>query len=111
MARNERSVEDLIAELEGPAPSAGRPPRGQPPGGRARRSPAVSLTFAGRFLLAAVLLALGFGGGWLAAGLRLPAHGAAAAKPGKETRQELLAAGWQESDQGVFSSMAAAWPT
>jgi hypothetical protein len=59
--------------------------------------------FGGQLLLAAVLMALGFGAGWTAAGLRPPAFGAAAAKPGRETRQDLLAAGWQEADQGVFT--------
>jgi hypothetical protein len=103
MARNERTVEDLIAELEGPAPSGGGSLQGKPPCGQARLPAAAPPGFGGRWLLAVALLALGFGAGWTAAGLRPPAHGAAATKPGKETRQDLLAAGWQESDQGVFT--------
>jgi hypothetical protein len=53
--------------------------------------------------LAVALLALGFVAGWTAAGLRPLVYGTAASKPGVETRQDLLAAGWQESDQGVFT--------
>lgn len=48
-------------------------------------------------------MAPGFVAGWNAASLRPPATGAAATKPGKETRQDLLTVGWQESDQGVFT--------
>ena len=103
MARNEKTVDDLIAELDRPARSAGGPPQGKPPGGQARLSAGASSGLGGRWLLAVALLALGFGGGWTAAGLRPLADGAAATKPGKETRQDLLAAGWQESDQGVFT--------
>jgi hypothetical protein len=87
MTRNKRTVDNLIAELEGKTSAQGRSPRGKPPGG----------------LLAVVLLAIGFCAGWSAAGLRSPLSGAAAAKPGRETRQVLLAAGWQEADQGVFT--------
>ena len=103
MTSNKRTVEDLIAELEGPAPSGGGPAKGKPPGGKPRLSAAASPGFGGRWLLAFALLPLGFSAGWTAAGLRPPAQGAAATKPGKETRQDLLAAGWQESDQGVFT--------
>ncbi len=103
MTRNEKTVEDLIAELEGPAPASGVPSRGKPPGGQASRPRASSPGLGGRWLPAVALLALGFAAGWTAAGFRPAAHGSAAAKPGKETRQELLAAGWQESDQGVFT--------
>jgi len=103
MTRNKRTVEDLIAEMEGSAPPAGGPPQSKPPGGQARLPVAASPGFRGRWLLAVALLALGFGAGWTAAGVRSQAHGAAASKPGKETRQNLLAAGWQESDQGVFT--------
>jgi hypothetical protein len=103
MTRNEKTVEDLIAELEGPGRSAGEPPQGKPPSGHSRRPPGASSGLGGRWLLAVALLALGFVGGWTAAGLRPLAHGASSTKPGKETRQDLLAAGWQESDQGVFT--------
>jgi hypothetical protein len=103
MARNEKTVDDLIAELDRPARSAGGPPQGKPPGGQARLPAGASSRLGGRWLLAVALLALGFGGGWTAAGLRPLADGAAATKSGKETRQDLLAAGWQESDQGVFT--------
>ncbi len=88
MTRDERTVDDLIAELEGPD-------------GKPRLPAPASSGFGPRLLLAVGLLALGFGAGWTAAGLRPPQ--AAAAKPGKETRQDLLAAGWQETDQGVFT--------
>jgi hypothetical protein len=103
MTRNERTVDDLIDELEGKAPAPGGPPQGKPPGGQARHRAPASPGFAGRLLLAVGLMALGFGAGWTAAGLRPPASGAAAAKPSRETRQDLLAAGWQETDQGVFT--------
>lgn len=103
MTRNKRTVEDLIAEMEGPAPAVGRPPQSKPAGDRARLPAGASFGFQGRWLLTVALLALGFGAGWTAAGLRTPADGAAETKPGKETRQDLLAAGWQESDQGVFT--------
>jgi hypothetical protein len=103
MTRNKRTVEDLIAEMEGPAPAAGGPPQSKPPGGQARLPAGASPGFRCRWLLAVALLAFGFGAGWTAAVLRPPADGAAATKPGKETRQDLLAAGWQESDQGVFT--------
>ncbi len=103
MTRDERTVDDLIAELEGPAPSPGGPPPGKPPGGQARPPASAPAGFGPRLLLAVGLLALGFGAGWTAAGLRPTAAGAAAAKPGKETRQDLLAAGWRETDQGVFT--------
>jgi len=103
MTRNKRTVEDLIAEMEGPAPAVGRPPQSKPAGGRARLPAGASFGFRARWLLTVALLALGFGAGWTAAGLRPPADGAAETKPAKETRQDLLAAGWQESDQGVFT--------
>ncbi len=103
MERNEKTVEDLISELEGPARSAGGPPLGKHPAGQSSLPSVTSPGLGSRLLLAVALLALGFGAGWTAAGLRPPALGAAAKKPGKETRQDLLAAGWQESDQGVFT--------
>jgi hypothetical protein len=103
MTRNERTVDDLIAELEGPPPAAGKPPKGKGPGGQARHGAPASPGFGPRLLLAIALVGLGFGAGWAAAGLRAPASGSAATKPGQETRQDLLAAGWQETDQGVFT--------
>lgn len=103
MTRNKRTVDDLIADLEGKAPTPGGPPQGKPPGMPSRLPAPASPGFGGQLILAAVLMALGFGAGWTAAGLRPPAFGAAAAKPGRETRQDLLAAGWQEADQGVFT--------
>jgi len=104
MTKTERTVEDLIAELEGAAPPAGGPPQGKTPGKQVSRLPAgASPGLGGRWLLPVALLALGFGAGWTTAILRPPAHVAVATKPGKETRQNLLAAGWQESDQGVFT--------
>jgi hypothetical protein len=103
MTRNQKTVEDLIAELEGLESVAGGPPQGNSPGGEARHPAAASPGFRARWLVAVAFLALGFGAGWSAAVLRPPADGAAATQPGKETRQHLLAAGWQESDQGVFS--------
>ena len=54
-------------------------------------------------MLAIALMALGFGAGWSGAALRPQSQGAPVMKPGKETRQDLFAAGWQESDQGVFT--------
>lgn len=103
MTRNEKTVEDLMAELEGPERSAGGPTQGKPPGGHPRLPPGAASGMGGRWLLALALLAFGFVGGWIAAGLRPVAHGAASATTGKETRQYLLATGWQESDQGVFT--------
>jgi len=105
MTRNKRSVEDLIAEMEGPAHAAGGAPQRKPPGGQARLPVPASSGVGGRWLPAVALLALGFGVGWSAAGLRPSVDGAAATNPGKETRQDLLAAGWQESDQGVFTRL------
>ncbi|MEY4351943.1 MAG: hypothetical protein RLZZ609_184 [Cyanobacteriota bacterium] len=102
MARNERTVEDLIAELEGHAPSAKAAPLVKP-GAQAARLASASPGSGVRWLMALALLALGFGAGWTAANLRPPLQGAAATTPGQETRQGLLAAGWQETDQGVFT--------
>jgi hypothetical protein len=103
MTKNKRTVEDLIAEMEGLPPAAGGPPQSKLPSSQARIPAAASPDFFGRWLPAVVLLALGFGAGWSAAGLRQPVDGAASTNPGKETRQKLLASGWQESDQGVFT--------
>jgi hypothetical protein len=88
MTRNKRTVEDLIDEMDGPAPTTGEPPKRKPQGG---------------WIPAAALLALGIGIGWFASGLRQPNQGAAATKPGMETPEDLISAGWQESDQGVFT--------
>ena len=104
MTRNQRSVDDLIAELEGKAPAPGEPPHGKPPGRQTRLSAPASPGSGGLFLLGAVVLAIGFVAGWSAAGLRPSLSGGAVpVKPGGETRQALLAAGWQEADQGVFT--------
>ncbi|MFN9991283.1 MAG: hypothetical protein ACK549_13720 [Cyanobacteriota bacterium] len=102
MARKEKTVEDLIAELEGHAPSAKAAPLVKP-GAQAARLASASPGSGVRWLMALALLALGFGAGWTAAGLRPPAQGAATTTPGMETRQGLLSAGWQETDQGVFT--------
>jgi hypothetical protein len=88
MTRNKRTVEDLIDEMEEPASTAGPPPERKPQDG---------------WIPAAALLALGIGIGWFASGLRPPNQGAAATKPGMETPENLVSAGWQESDQGVFT--------
>lgn len=103
MTRNEKTVDDLIAELEGPATAARGPRQGRPPCGQNRLPATANSSLRGRWLLAVTLLALGFCSGWIAAGLRPPSGASAATKPGQETRQVLLAAGWQESDQGVFT--------
>lgn len=103
MARKERTVEDLIAELDGQSSAGGVPPIRKLPGGKARPTDAATPGFGGRFIVAVALLALGFVAGWSGAALRPPSQAATVMKPGKETRQVLLAAGWQESDQGVFT--------
>ncbi|WP_216902324.1 SIMPL domain-containing protein [Synechococcus sp. CCY 9618] len=56
-----------------------------------------------RRLLALVLVLLGFGAGWMAAGLRASLAEKPAAGGRGESRQDLLADGWVESDQGVFT--------
>jgi hypothetical protein len=103
VTRNKKTVDDLIAELEGKAPAPSEPPQGKPPGRQSRPTAPASPDFGGRLLLGVVLLAIGFVAGWTVAGLRQQLSGAVAAKPGRETRQTLLAAGWQEADQGVFT--------
>ncbi|AFY29078.1 hypothetical protein [Cyanobium gracile] len=85
-AESGKTVDDLIVEME-PVPPGGRPPK-----------PPVL-----QRLLVVVLVLLGFGAGWAAAGLRASlAEGQRAVGRG-ETRQDLLADGWVESDQGVFT--------
>lgn len=103
MTSNKKTVDDLIAELEGPPPAAKRPRHRKDSGGQTRLPAAASLGFGSQLLLAFVLLAIGFAAGLTVAGLRPPLSGGGAAKPGRETRQSLLAAGWQEADQGVFT--------
>jgi hypothetical protein len=67
MARPDKSLEDLLREMEGPMPAAdhrgdGRVPPALPP--------APGGGFAGRFLLPLLLVGMGFGAGWMAAGWR-----------------------------------------
>ncbi len=103
MTRNKKTVDDLIAEMEGKAPASSKPEQGKPPGRQTLPAVSASPGFGGRLLLAVVLLAMGFVAGWTVAGLRKEFSGAVVPKPGRETRQSLLAAGWQEADQGVFT--------
>jgi hypothetical protein len=103
VTRNKRSVDDLIAELEGKAPAPSEPALGKHPDRQTRLPAPGSPGLGGLLLLGVVFLAIGFVAGWSAAGLRPQLSGAAPAKPGRETRQALLAAGWQEADQGVFT--------
>ena len=88
MARNKKTVEDLIGEMDGSAPTAGPPPQRKPQSG---------------WFPAGALLALGFGLGWFASGLRPPHQAADPMNPGMETPEDLVSTGWQESDQGVFT--------
>jgi hypothetical protein len=96
--RNGKTVEDLIAEME-PAPPGGRPPSSPalPPASGPSRFP-----FFQR-LLALGLVLLGFGAGWMAAGLRASLAEKPADGGRGESRQDLRADGWVESDQGVFT--------
>jgi hypothetical protein len=98
MARKEKTVEDLIVEME-PVPPGGRPPSppALPPASKPSRFP-----FFQR-LLVALLVLVGFGAGWLAAGLRASLAEKQAAGGRGESRQDLLADGWVEADQGVFT--------
>ncbi|WP_216907987.1 hypothetical protein [Synechococcus sp. CCY 0621] len=95
MARKEKTVEDLIVEME-PVPPGGRPPA-LPPASKPARFP-----FLQRLLMVGLVL-LGFGAGWMAAGLRASLAEKPAAGGRGESRQDLLADGWVESDQGVFT--------
>ena len=88
MARTDRTVEDLLREMESPKPKA------LPEGGEARRAGP---------LLALLILAMGFGAGWMVASSRASLAGGGAPKGSGESRADLLADGWSESDQGVFT--------
>jgi hypothetical protein len=93
MARKEKTettVDDLIVEME-PVPP------GKSPAQRASRFPVLQR------LLVLGLVVLGFGAGWMAAGLRASLSEKPAAGGRGESRQDLLADGWVESDQGVFT--------
>ncbi len=73
-----------------PAPGLAAPPQRRSPGGRAG------------WLLAALLLGLGFYGGWWARTLPWFVAGKPAASAAPSERQQLLATGWREVDAGVF---------
>ena len=103
VTRKKKTVDDLIAELEGKAPAPSESSQGKPPGRQTSLTALASEGFGGRLLLAVVLLVIGFVAGSSVTGLRQQISGTVAAKPGRETRQTLLAAGWQEADQGVFT--------
>jgi hypothetical protein len=93
MARKEKTettVDDLIVEMEPVAP-------GKPPAKRPARFPVLQR------LLMVCLVLLGFGAGWMAAGLRASLAEKQAGGGRGENRQDLLADGWVESDQGVFT--------
>ncbi len=90
MARNDKTVEDMIVEMEPVPPS-------KPPAQRPSRFPVLQR------LLALGLVVVGFGAGWMAAGLRSSLAEKPAAGGRGENRQDLLADGWVESDQGVFT--------
>jgi hypothetical protein len=85
-----KTVDDLIVDME-PVPPA------LPPASKPSRFP-----FFQRLLMVALVL-LGFGAGWLAAGLRASLAEKPPAGGRGESRQDLLADGWVESDQGVFT--------
>jgi hypothetical protein len=93
-----KTVEDLIVEME-PVPPGGRPPSppALPPASGPSRFPILQ-----RLLMLGLVL-LGFGAGWLAAGLRTSLAEKPADGGRGESRQDLLADGWVESDQGVFT--------
>jgi hypothetical protein len=93
MARKEKTettVDDLIVEMEPVAPA-------KPPASKPARFPVLQ-----RLLMVALVL-LGFGAGWMAAGLRASLAEKPPAGGRGESRQDLLADGWVESDQGVFT--------
>lgn len=93
-----KTVDDLIVDME-PVPPGGRPPSppALPPASGPSRFPILQR------LLAVGLVLLGFGAGWMAAGLRASLAEKPAAGGRGESRQDLLADGWVESDQGVFT--------
>lgn len=93
-----KTVEDLIVEME-PVPPGGRPPSppALPPASGPARFPILQ-----RLLMLALVL-LGFSAGWLAAGLRASLAEKQPVGGRGESRQDLLADGWVESDQGVFT--------
>ncbi|WP_216920616.1 hypothetical protein [Synechococcus sp. CCAP 1479/9] len=93
-----KTVEDLIVEME-PVPPGGRPPKppALPPASGPSRFPPLQR------LLALGLVLVGFGAGWMAAGVRASLAEKPAAGGRGESRQDLLADGWVESDQGVFT--------
>ncbi|MCP9860176.1 MULTISPECIES: hypothetical protein [unclassified Cyanobium] len=97
-AASGKTIDDLIVEME-PVPPGGRPPSppALPPASGPSRFPFLQR------LLALVLVAAGFGAGWMAAGLRASLAEKPAAGGRGESRQDLLADGWVESDQGVFT--------
>ena len=93
-----KTVDDLIVDME-PVPPGGRPPKppALPPSSGPSRFPILQR------LLVLGLVLLGFGAGWMAAGLRASLAEKPAAGGRGESRQDLLADGWVESDQGVFT--------
>lgn len=97
-AGSPKTVEDLIVEME-PVPPGGRPPKppALPPAQGPSRFPILQR------LLVLGLVLVGFGAGWMAAGLRASLAEKTAAGGRGESRQDLLADGWVESDQGVFT--------
>ena len=103
MTMKQKTVDDLIAELEGKVPAPSKSTQDRPPGRQTRPTALASKGYGGWLMLAFVFLAIGFVAGLTVAGLRQQIFGTVAAKPGRETRQTLLAAGWQEADQGVFT--------
>ncbi len=97
-AASPKTVEDLIVDME-PVPPGGRPPKppALPPASEPSRFPILQ-----RLLMVGLVL-LGFGAGWMAAGLRASLAEKPAAGGRGESRQDLLADGWVEADQGVFT--------
>lgn len=93
-----KTVDDLIVEMEPVPPGKRSPsPPALPPASGPSRFPILQ-----RLLVLALVL-LGFGAGWMAAGLRASLAEKPRAGGRGETRQDLLADGWVEADQGVFT--------
>lgn len=88
--KGETTVEDLIVDME-PVPP------GKPAASKPARFPILQR------LLVLGLVVLGFGAGWMAAGLRASLAEKPPAGGRGESRQDLLADGWVEADQGVFT--------